>query len=857
MQKRPRLCSTLAALVLTALAACAVIRVDVDVYQGPMANHCSVQLEQAAGMAIGAKPLLVQLRDQFEDRRRSRISWKKHSFPKPFRDFAKSISFETYYQPEYIPQLGATERFWDDDAATLNAVLYLYSDRIGPSAAVVEQAKTIGGIAKEIEDLGPEVEALESKLQAAHEAFAKAPQDSGRLEILEEQLAMIEESSPVIGRRDALLRRFVEACLEGLHRADLNNPADLSFAISCAKAVSYTLDWAQAMELLDASNPTSGGQLLLGDWSPKLTGAQPTFRALSRSPKLGAESLLKALGGSESKLTVYPTSFDPGVADAKERRDAISKFAVQLAQIKALGFGGGRLAQGLDRLVEEHLTASSETLPGLGTCSCGEQMSQETRRLLTGLMQFASKVRFVAYYSGLDGDLAGVERQSLLTLQALGNTLLSSVDEYWQQHSFGASQAELAEVQRLALEAALRLRIPTEAGLLAELELGFPESLEAPVKGAARKLLAEAFACSSCPKATGTEEVSRARDELDNLIAHVAKQDATKEPSAAGAQEVLAVLREARRRLDPTRFVVPSQAPKSPKQVIDSMLATLRFELIDELRRNGEGTVESKQIRAAVEELMRQRAGLAYLRPAAAYLRSATPATGFHEDETGWESMILESAQQGVPLLDEITDSIPIPFLGKDTERAENSKKAAVIDRMFWHPINRVRVSGIGRTNVALIKDDIGNWTVKGFDSDSDQIVKSIKGLALYDLGVDGGLGDPDQVASALDDLGLSEAEREAKREEGQPEQGGSAPSAKGLAALEPFLAEQRLTQFAGMQVLGAKFEQRLAKDGDLEASIEGGVPEKSGSWSTQLGESAGRSSAEQAEVLVAGYLAK
>ena len=47
-------------------AGCAVLTVDVDVYKGPLANHEDIQTEQMAAMAIGAKPLLVQLRDTLE-----------------------------------------------------------------------------------------------------------------------------------------------------------------------------------------------------------------------------------------------------------------------------------------------------------------------------------------------------------------------------------------------------------------------------------------------------------------------------------------------------------------------------------------------------------------------------------------------------------------------------------------------------------------------------------------------------------------------------------------------------------------------------------------------------------------------
>lgn len=45
---------------------CATLRVDVDVYKGPLANSEEVQIEQMASMAMGARPLLIELRDRLE-----------------------------------------------------------------------------------------------------------------------------------------------------------------------------------------------------------------------------------------------------------------------------------------------------------------------------------------------------------------------------------------------------------------------------------------------------------------------------------------------------------------------------------------------------------------------------------------------------------------------------------------------------------------------------------------------------------------------------------------------------------------------------------------------------------------------
>ena len=99
-------------------AACAVMEISVDVYKGPLANHEHVQAEQMSVMAIGAKPLLIELRDRLEwgkmvrDGRDKAIAakWYKAGFvPKP---------------PDHLP----TQWFQNVRAQRVNAVLFLYED---------------------------------------------------------------------------------------------------------------------------------------------------------------------------------------------------------------------------------------------------------------------------------------------------------------------------------------------------------------------------------------------------------------------------------------------------------------------------------------------------------------------------------------------------------------------------------------------------------------------------------------------------------------------------------------------------------------------------------------------------------
>ena len=66
MSSRPQTLRVASLLAASAIAGCSVMKIDVDVYKGPLADHVDVQTEQFAAMAIGAKPLLTQLRDRLQ-----------------------------------------------------------------------------------------------------------------------------------------------------------------------------------------------------------------------------------------------------------------------------------------------------------------------------------------------------------------------------------------------------------------------------------------------------------------------------------------------------------------------------------------------------------------------------------------------------------------------------------------------------------------------------------------------------------------------------------------------------------------------------------------------------------------------
>jgi hypothetical protein len=112
-----------------ALSGCAVLTIDVDVYKGPLVNDPDVQIEQIAVMAIGAKPLLIQLRDRLEARHGG---------------FPDVQAFRTQHKGKHRFDFIPDEQFFNEDRAILvNNVLSLYKDgdpRLAPFIADVLRA---------------------------------------------------------------------------------------------------------------------------------------------------------------------------------------------------------------------------------------------------------------------------------------------------------------------------------------------------------------------------------------------------------------------------------------------------------------------------------------------------------------------------------------------------------------------------------------------------------------------------------------------------------------------------------------------------------------------------------------------
>lgn len=213
------------------------------------------------------------------------------------------------------------------------------------------------------------------------------------------------------------------------------------------------------------------------------------------------------------------------------------------------------------------------------------------------------------------------------------------------------------------------------------------------------------------------------------LASHVqqkeaAELDTTKKKSYQDTQAVLA-----KRTPPPSLPPLKDGDYNSPAEVMDRVIALLRHREMDAVERYGQDSTASKQASEALENAYQHRAGMIYIRPSSAYLRTSFPSTSLQDDPNlAWDNMLLKQGIRNLPFSTQLRD-----ILDPSVER--DRALTADLDKQFWQNINRVRVSGAGFTNQALVKDDVGNWYVKHYFGDTERIAKSAKHLALYSLG--------------------------------------------------------------------------------------------------------------------------
>lgn len=159
----------------------------------------------------------------------------------------------------------------------------------------------------------------------------------------------------------------------------------------------------------------------------------------------------------------------------------------------------------------------------------------------------------------------------------------------------------------------------------------------------------------------------------------------------------------------------------NPRETVDLAVSRLRSQQVEAALAGD--TERRGRIESAIQLLLSHRAGMVPLVPSASYLRNSMPATSLSEgiNEKDEANMLWQAFFRAFP----------------DTRANAEEQMRLDLDKQYWQPVNRVRVSGSGATNQVLAKDDVGNWYVKSFDTDKKVMFESMKKLALYNLAGD------------------------------------------------------------------------------------------------------------------------
>lgn len=423
--------------------------------------------------------------------------------------------------------------------------------------------------------------------------------------------------------------------------------------------------------------------------------------------------------------------FSPGSA-AEEAKSAKSErefgpeaLVASAMKIESLGFGGGgfahgRLNDGLETLIEKYLKQTE---------LCGPNNDGELRiarqRLSDALVHFAQKMLFVANNKSLVSPPKSNKGLISGTLDLLSRGIVGDRVTDWLKEArpWGLASLEDTDKHTLILQAVGNSILVQADALHQERRHG--EQLKEHYE----------------------KEEAVLRATLDRISL------ADQNPADVNAIKV--VLSE--------YSAAKGTKSYTAKDIRDVWITLLEYEH-DLALRNGD-KARAGQARDAINAARKKREGMIFIRPAMAYLRTSFPATSLQANPNlTWDNMLGGHAARSIPFAPQIGE-----FLDPDAKR--NARITAEIDKQFWQNINRVRVAGGGNTNYAVVKDDIGNWYVKGYSSNSEDIIESAKNLAIF-------------AAGGTMDVGISTSTN-------QTNGTGKAPETSS-AALEPVLDKYR-----------------------------------------------------------------
>ncbi len=413
------------------------------------------------------------------------------------------------------------------------------------------------------------------------------------------------------------------------------------------------------------------GQAVELGWSPE----KEKWGIFRTSPTRRIYGIVSGPVGSTKELT----------EKFQEELAADETFVTNFGSTISGAFSGGRIEQGIERLMRDYSTMVNDAGAGAST----QPMVLAAReRMLVQLTHFAQKVLFVANYSILDEDEPD---KSEATTTAPTTRESKGAQPYIAETNAAPDDNERAEDESRMLQA-------VGNSLITEIN-----------------------------EIRAHEEASQAKDVQEELMAIAAARLATYPttlPTTRGTPTT-------EMSYPPLCAALPSTLPTgyTRSDVIDMLRRQLRYEYDDMVIWRGINDPITVNYKNALTVLDQQYANSEYIRPPWFYLRNSYPVTSLESDTSSrWTNMLGRQVWRSIPNIEYMRDFF-------DSSDAKDALTNDEIDKTFWQNINRVRVAGTGNTNYVIVQDDIGNWYVKGYSADPKDIIQSAQQMASLAIG--------------------------------------------------------------------------------------------------------------------------
>lgn len=612
------------------LTGCASLRVDVDVYKGPLINEPDVQLQQVAAQAIAARPLI---RTMIVDTKSGGYDVKKfHPYVTELRSSLESLADMIEIDPQVAPIV--------DKLATETQVI---TDSTKLAELIVQAGKEIS-------------------------QRSSSPHIQARMDTVKAQL--LTEASPNVAEAKRQITQFAQDARQS--------------------GITQQLALLKSTPSNEATKP---------DLRKRLIEFAERARWMGNHAKL----FLKLLD-DEMALQGAPYSPSPIDEESRKLRKSVETHSLILQSI-----GNAILSQ----------TNEIERMAGLNDKDRSQRLQDRERAVWSSAhwvrdqVLTALKARDAKTWTSFPlSDGAGFKRNLLEHLTTADGKFLEAT-------SLLGGAIPLYQQAIKPLDAVTKALEKTKQEKCGETVNGTQKALLEACLG---KDFSEMQLLTS---ALGDAVVTSGEDAKSIALNALHQQLGGLKEKLEGWKEDLALLRVWKLSLEGTEALLSPDLKtvktSNPREVIDLAVSRLRGQQVEATLAGD--TERRGRIESAIQLLLSHRAGMVPLVPSASYLRNSMPATSLSEgiNEKDEANMLWQAFLRAFP----------------DTRANAEEQMRLDLDKQYWQPVNRVRVSGSGATNQVLAKDDVGNWYVKSFDTDKKVMFESMKKLALYNLAGD------------------------------------------------------------------------------------------------------------------------